>query len=162
MLFDVPAVIGRQLPRHIGHQRALRGAGLFHHIQKIRRRIALHIQLASPLRAQALQWGNIIVARMALVRARVQGDAGGAQIEKARGKREQIREVAAARVAQQGDFIDVDGELGHGRNEVKVTVLAAIVADRPHRARSTELGATCYDARQVPFNTYHDLPAIPV
>lgn len=128
------------------------GRAFFTTFKKIRRRIALHIQLAPPLRAQALQWGNIIVARMALVRARVQGDAGGAQVEKARGKREQIREIAAARIAQQGDFIDVDGELGHGRNGVKVTNLAAIVADRPRRVWSTELGATCYDARQIPFN----------
>jgi hypothetical protein len=74
-----------------------------------------------------------------------------AQVEKARGKRKQVREIATTRIAQQGDFIDVDEELG---NEVRGTGLAAIVADRPRRRRSAELSATCYDARQVPRFQY--------
>lgn len=38
---------------------------------------------------------------------------GCAHIEKARGKREQVGEITAARIAQQGNFIDLDGEVGH-------------------------------------------------
>ena len=40
------------------------------------------------------------------------------------------------------------------RNEVKVTSLAAMLADHPRRAGPTELSTTCYDARQVPRFQY--------
>ena len=38
------------------------------------------------------------------------------------------------------------------KNGVRVTSLAAVVVDHPREAWPTELIATCYDARQVPFN----------
>ncbi|KAG0754546.1 hypothetical protein G6F24_012394 [Rhizopus arrhizus] len=69
---------------------------------------------------------------MAAVRPRVHGDAMRAGIQAGLGGPHHVRFGAATRVAQDGDLVDVDAELGHGTELLgkrgRIVVVAVVVA----------------------------------
>ena len=67
-------MIGGDLVRVIGHEGALRWSNRFDHIEKLRSRIAFNVQFFAVLIAQCFQFVRIRVARMTLVRTRMQGN----------------------------------------------------------------------------------------
>src|SRR5690606_25419836 len=78
-----------------------------------RERIALEVELDPVLAAQRGQRQYVVGADVARVRARVHGDAVGARVEAGARGTDHVRGLAAARVPQYRDLVDVDAEHGH-------------------------------------------------
>ncbi len=76
-------------------------------------RISLDVQLGGD---GPFQGGDVVVAGVALVRPRVNGDALGPEPFTVEGHADQVGVVGSPAVADEGDFIEVDGKVGgHGR-----------------------------------------------
>lgn len=112
MAQGVPAGVGSQHIRRVGHQRALRGPDFFHQPQKIFGRVAFDVEFN-------LDGGGDFVdiecADVAFVRAGVHGNAVSAERDAFLGGLQHIGIVAAAGIAQGGEFIDIYAQFGHAR-----------------------------------------------
>src|SRR5260364_145031 len=100
-----------QLVRTVWHQGALARAHALDHCQKLRRRIAFHIQFAALLLTHRLQRLHIPVTGMPLILTRMQRDPMRAQAQATHGECTNIREILPPRIAQQGNLVDVDRQL---------------------------------------------------
>src|SRR5699024_9578804 len=67
-----------------------------------------------PVAGQAGQGAHVLGPDVALVRARMHGDAAATGIHAHAGRGAYIGLVLAAGVAQQGDLVEIDAEKGHG------------------------------------------------
>ena len=118
---QIPAVIGRQLPVRVRHQRALvRSDGVDQGVEARiaaagqRVRIAFDVELRARMpRHHVAQGMDVGSADMPFVRARMHGDAVGAGFEGNAGACRNVRARTAAGVAQPRHLVDVDGERGH-------------------------------------------------
>src|SRR5260363_147276 len=104
-------MIRGQLVRTVWHQGALARAHALDHCQKLRRRIAFHIQFAALLLTHRLQRLHIPVTGMPLILTRMQRDPMRAQAQATHGECTNIREILPPRIAQQGNLVDVDRQL---------------------------------------------------
>src|SRR5260363_145664 len=82
-----------QLVRTVWHQGALARAHVLDHCQKLRRRIAFHIQFAALLLTHRLQRLHIPVTGMPLILTRMQRDPMRAQAQATHGECTNIREI---------------------------------------------------------------------
>ncbi len=111
LIFDgIPTRIGGQLVGRVGYERHLMRFILHDQIHKFRYRIAFDIKFRG---ANRLQFRYIRVVNMPLIGARMHGNSLPAEGFDVFGNLYQIGEIAAARVAQKGDFIDIYGETNH-------------------------------------------------
>ena len=135
---DIEPALRGELFRPLGHQGHLvraRAAGDGDHLVARRH---LEVQLAAHRSAQALE---VAVLDVPPVAAQVNGDAGGTGGLGDRGRLDRIRIVAAPRLAQGGDMVDVDRELqrGCGHRAVPIScwmASASVPASSPIEASS--------------------------
>ena len=82
MCEEIPAMVGRERVRRIGHQRGLRGFHFAYEIEEIRRRITLDVELGPILGAQhRIQFAHVLVRDVAGIGARMNGDAVASGVE---------------------------------------------------------------------------------
>ena len=107
---QVPAVVGGELANAVGHEGGLVRADLAHQVHQVVQRIALDVVFhLGPVAAQQLgQVAHILIADVALVRARVHGDAVGASLQHQAGRPGDAGDAQVAGVAQQGHLVQVD------------------------------------------------------
>ena len=105
----VPTGVGGEHVGRVRHQGNLVGAHAEHQFHKSGVWVALHVEFRGDHRAQVRYVG---VPNVAFVRTRVYGDAVGAKRLNALCGLQHVGDVAAARVAQGGYFVDVHGEFG--------------------------------------------------
>jgi UDP-N-acetyl-D-galactosamine dehydrogenase len=113
---SVPTGLGGEYVGRIRHQGNLVGAHAQNQFQKGRVRVPLYVKVFN-------HWAerfHVCVANVALVWARVHGDAVGPKSLNAFGCFHYVGYVAATRVAQGGNFVDVDRKLGVGWHGAKV------------------------------------------
>ena len=120
---EIPAVVGGQLRIVVRNQGALVGPDGFDEVVEARiavvawRRggIALDVELGAGVFVHHLLQGvDIVGMDMACVRARMDRDARRARIENRARAVDDVRSIAAPRIAQPGDLVDVDGQHRHG------------------------------------------------
>jgi hypothetical protein len=114
---DVPAVIRCRLAHVVGHQRDLVRPHRLDDLHEARVRISLDVVLATAeLAAHQLgQFEHVGAPDMALVGARVHGNAVGPGLKRDAAQPRDARPRQVAPVAQVSDGIDIYGQLaGHG------------------------------------------------
>ena len=105
MTAGIPAVVAGNLVVTVGHEGDLCGLVFQHEGYELRDRVAFDIELC---RETGLQVTNILIADVALVGTGVHGDALRTEALAVEGYLQDIGVVAATRIANRGDFIDVD------------------------------------------------------
>ena len=100
----VPAGAGREGVRGVGHQGDLVGDDFADQGGETAGRIAFDVEFRPQRRAER---AHVAVADVAFVGAGVDGDAVGAESLAVQRNLQDVRQVAAAGVAQQGDLVDI-------------------------------------------------------
>jgi hypothetical protein len=132
---DVPAVIGCRLANVIGHQRGLVRPHGLDDLDEARVGVALDVELAAgKLAAHQLgQFEHVGAPYMALVGARVHGDAVGPGLKRHAAQTRYARPWQVAPIAQIGNGIDIDGQpAGHMDSYVQTRAIPQ--AGRPYGA----------------------------
>ena len=118
VLRELPAVVGRGLldavghERHLVHRQAL-ARQLAHEAHQVVEGVALDVVFGlRPLLHQIGQLIDIVRADVALIGARVHGDAVRAGLQRQRRSTQHAGNAQLARVAQQRDLVDVDRQGG--------------------------------------------------
>src|SRR5690606_22740273 len=118
---EIEAVVGSELSVGVGYQRGLRRAGLAAQLDQAgitrargRERVALDVELDSALAGQPGELQHVGGPDVPPVRPGVHGNALGSGIEARRGGTIYVRIVAAARIAEHRDLVDVDAQRSHG------------------------------------------------
>ena len=103
-------MVAGKLAFTIGHKRGLRGPQLPHEVHQVVKGVALDVELAGlgPGGQHLGQLVHIICADMALVRARVHGDALRTGLQAQACSPGNAGNAQMARVAHQGDLVEVD------------------------------------------------------
>ena len=108
-------ITGEGLAR-VGHERRLLGLHSLTMLEQAVERIAFDIVFGARVALQQLgELEHVAGANVALVGPWVHGDALGTRLERDPRKPDDAGDVERARVAQGGHFVDVDGQLAHGR-----------------------------------------------
>ena len=108
-------MIRRALARRVGHERHLIGTHLADQRDELRRRIAFDVvfdRRPEFVADQRRELGDVGAADVALVRARVHGDAMGAGLDHQSSRVRHARIADVALVAQQRHLVEVDAQLG--------------------------------------------------
>ena len=106
---DRKAVVARELPRRIGHERGLLRPMLAHEGHQVVERVAFDVELGlRPLLHQRREVAHVLRTDVALVRTRVHGDALRSRFEAQRCRAQHARDAEVTRVAQMGDLVDID------------------------------------------------------
>jgi hypothetical protein len=113
--FDIPAMVGGRLQRVIRHERYLVRRRPLDEGQKVLGRITLDVELAPRivLPQQAHQLEHIGPPDVPLVGPRMHGDPVRSGIERDPGHPGDTRPRHRPAVAQHGDGIEIDGQMGH-------------------------------------------------
>ena len=106
----VPAVVGCQLLVAVGHEGDLRGARGEHEVHELGFGVALYVELRGDER---LEVAHVLAADVALVGARMHGDALCAKALAILRHAQHVGVVAAPRVAQCGNLVDVHAKSCH-------------------------------------------------
>lgn len=115
---DVPAMVGGEGVGVVGDEGALVGAGLGDDFEVVaEERVAFDVEFAADVGGFVEQQAQVVDvggADVAAVGSGMDGDAVGADVEGEAGGFGDAGDLAEAGIAEQGDFVDVDAELGHG------------------------------------------------
>ena len=105
---QIPAVVRGQLARSVRHQGTLCRTHASDHLQEIIAGIAFDIQFPPVLlHHQGVQLLHVAIGGMALIRARVQGNAVGAQLQTTPGEPGNAGIIPPAGIPQQRNLVDV-------------------------------------------------------
>ncbi len=153
MLADhVQPALGGEFLAPLGHQAHRVGLCGERNPQHVLGRRHLEIQR---LRYLGLEAGHVAVADMAAVLTQMRGDAVGAGLDRGQRGAHRIRPLAAPRVAQGCDVIDIDSEAQRGNGHfgtrrqsdaTSVSTMFLILTERASRTHLRDEGTYCWDA----------------
>ena len=106
MGFGIPAGIGGEHPGRIWNECCLFRADAADQFDVAGIRVAFDVEFSVYYRAQI---EHILIADVALVRTRVDGDALGSEALAVDGHFDDVGVIASARIADGGDFVDING-----------------------------------------------------
>ena len=106
----IPAGIGREGVGRVGHQRDLRGNDLQHQIDERRHGVALDVEFGCK---HPFQGTHVVVADVPRIGPRMDRDAVGAEALDVESGPHDVGTVAAARIADDGNLVDIDTQLCH-------------------------------------------------
>src|SRR3954447_12982900 len=114
MRVDIPAMVRSNLPYIIGHERDLIGSGVFDEADEVGVGVPFDVvfgvrELAAN---EVCEDGDVALADVALIGPRVDGEAVGPGRKRYSPEMLDARPRQIAAIAQEGDGIHVDGELG--------------------------------------------------
>ena len=124
LLVETPRHAGQKLPVGEGVPTGIRGDGvvgvgneghlrrnhLQHQVDETRNGVALDVEFR---REHPFQIAHIVVADVARIGARMHRDPVGSETFDVRGRTDHVGKVAAARIADHGNLIDVNAQLCH-------------------------------------------------
>jgi hypothetical protein len=112
---EVPAVVAGGGFGGVGDEGALGGADLFGVVHVVDEGVSFDVEFAGGVGFdEGGEFMHVGGPDVALVGAGVDGDSGGAGVEAEPGGMGDAGDADGAGVAQGGDFVDVDAEVGHG------------------------------------------------